>query len=163
MTKRELDAQLARITDPDPLMRLDAARRLGQLDAPGPDGTAALITALNDREWSVRAAAAEGLGRLESDSALFSLCEQLEHPRTEVRRAAVNALDAIGDRQATAPLILRLERERHNETRRLIVRALGRLGDDRALGPLQRLRGDKHWAVRSEAVAASERIMTRQE
>ena len=52
---RELTVQLARITDPDPLMRADAAKRLAVL--PALETVSALLNALNDSEWRVRAAA----------------------------------------------------------------------------------------------------------
>lgn len=157
--QRTLNALLARITDPDPLMRLDAAERLGPLGEA--EAVPALIKALNDREWRVRAAAAASLGQLASSQAVVPLCGQLGHSRAEVRRAAAAALDAIGDGQATALLILALDSERDAETRRLIVRTLGNLGDERALLPLRRLSGDKHWAVRREAAAAVQRLMER--
>lgn len=156
--ERELSAQLARITDPDPLVRQDAARRLGSLDS---SGATALVAALGDREWRVRAAAAESLGQLGHRQAVFPLCQQLSHSRSEVRRAAITALESIGDGDATASLIMALDDERDGETRRMIARALGRLGDDRALAPLQRLTGDPHWAVRREAAAAAERLIKR--
>ena len=158
---RALSAQLARVTDPDPLMRLDAAERLGALGHLGDEAGAALINALRDEEWRVAAAAATSLGRLADRRAAIPLCQQLGHARTEVRRAAAAALSAIGDGQATASLIMALDSERDGEARRLIVVALGNVGDERALAPLKRLSGDPHWAVRREATAASAKLLAR--
>jgi HEAT repeat protein len=156
---RGLAALLARITDPDPLMRADAAERLGALG----DATAlpALVNALQDREWRVCAAAAGALGRLGDARATVPLCQSLDHRKAEVRRAAAGALEALGDGTATAALILALERERDYETQRLLIRAVGTVGDDRALHPLQKLAGAKHWAVRREAATAAARLMKR--
>lgn len=156
---REINALLARITDPDPLTRLDAAQRLGQLRQAA--GGPALLNALSDQEWRVRAAAAEGLGRLGALQAMVALCQRLDDPKTEVRRAAAYALDALGAHEATASLIMALEREQDPEARRLMIRALGNVGDDRALRPLLHLCGDKHWAVRREASAAASRLKER--
>ncbi len=158
---RELTVQLARITDPDPLMRADAAKRLAVLHAP--ETVSALLNALNDSEWRVRAAAGASLGALGDRRALFPLCQRLEDQRGDVRRAAAEALAALGDPDATAPLIMALDGERDSETCRLIVRALGAVGDDRALLPLQRLNGSSHWALQREAADATKEILRRQQ
>ena len=156
---RELTVQLARITDPDPLMRADAARRLATLhDA---DAVNALLNALNDGEWRVRAAAGASLGALGDKRAVFPLCQRLEDKRGDVRRAAAEALAALGDPDATVPLIMALDRERDSETSRLIARALGAVGDDRALRALQLLSGSNHWALRREAAEATKAILGR--
>lgn len=157
---RELNAQLARITDPDPLIRLDAAGRLGRLARP--EAVLVLIHALGDEEPRVRATAAESLGRQGAGDAVIPLCQRLGDQRVEVRRAAATALGSLGDVQATASLIMALETERDGETRRLMARALGEVGDRRALRPLQHLTGDKHWAVRREAAAAVQHVLSRQ-
>ena len=156
---RDLLALLARITDPDPLMRADAARQLG--DLPAAAGTTALLNGLEDREWRVRAAAAASLGRLVVAEALYPLSQRLEDQRAEVRSAAAEALGALGSSDATASLVMALDRERDNEVCRLIARSLGVVGDDRALRPLQQLSGSKHWALRHEAADARQRILDR--
>lgn len=158
--ERELNAQLARITDPDPLIRLDAARRLGQMARP--EAVLALMHALGDEEPQVRAMAAESLGSQGALDAVIPLCQRLGDQRVEVRRAAAAALGRLGDVQATASLIMALEVERDGETRRLLAQALGEVGDRRALRPLQRLTGDKHWAVRRAAAAAVQQVLARQ-
>ena len=158
---RDLTIQLARITDPDPLMRADAARRLKAL--PHPETVSALLKALSDGEWRVRAAASASLGVLGDRRALFPLCQRLEDQRGDVRRAAAEASAALGNTDATVSLIMALDRERDNECCRLIVRALGAVGDDRALRPLQRLSGSNHWALRREAADAAKEILGRHE
>lgn len=156
---RDLTIQLARITDPDPLMRADASRRLAAWR--DPHVVTALLNALDDNEWRVRAAAVASLGTHGNRRALFPLCQRLEDPRGDVRRAAAEALAALGDRAATAPLIMALDGERDSETCRLMVRTLGAVGDDRALRSLQRLSGSSHWALRREAAAAAKEILAR--
>lgn len=156
---RELEVQLARLTDPDPLMRADAAKRLGA--SQDPDAVPPLLNALGDEEWRVRAAASASLGILHDKRALFPLCKLLDDPRGDVRRAAAQALAALGDKDATAPLIIALEKERDPGTCRLIVSALAVVGDDRALRPLQRLSGSDHWALRREAAAAAKAVQNR--
>jgi HEAT repeat protein len=157
--ERELMAQLARITDPDPLMRADAASRLGAIG--DGDAVPALLNALGDREWRVRAAAADSLGKVADCCATIPLCQLLSESRAEVRRAAIISLEQIGDVEATAMLLMALDEERDAETRRLLVRALGRIGDRRALHALRQLTGDKHWAVRREATASVQRLIER--
>ena len=156
---RELTIQLARITDPDPLMRADASRRLAAWR--DPQVVTALLNALDDGEWRVRAAAGASLGAIGDRRAVFPLCRLLDDPKAEVRCAAIQALDTLGDPQVTASLMIALEREQDSEARRLIARTLGNIGDDRALRPLQRLNGDRHWAVRREATAATHRLLRR--
>ncbi|HRX01543.1 MAG: HEAT repeat domain-containing protein [Anaerolineae bacterium] len=156
---RELTVQLARITDADPLMRADAARRLSA--SQDPIAVTALLNALDDGEWRVRAAAVASLGVLGDRRAVFPLCQRLEDPRGDVRRAAAEALAALGDSNATVPLIMALDGERDSETCRLMVRALGTVGDDRALRSLQRLSGSGHWALRREAADSTKKILAR--
>jgi HEAT repeat protein len=156
---RELTVQLARLTDPDPLMRVDAAQRLAALG--DPSTLPALLKALTDPEWRVRVAAAGGLGTLGDRRAVIPLCTRLEDVKGEVRRSAAEALAALGDPDATASLVMALDKERDNETCRLLVRALGVVGDARALRSLQRLTGSGHWALRREATAATKAILDR--
>jgi aminopeptidase N len=72
--------------------RVHAARELGTRG--GVKATEALVEALGqDRSWTVRAAAADALGKLRSDAArdaLIGAVETTEHPRA--RRAVVRAL-----------------------------------------------------------------------
>lgn len=156
---RDTEALLARVCDPDPLVRSDAADRLGTHG--DVDAVPALIDALSDREWRVRTTAARGLERLTDTRAVFPLCRLLDDPKTDVRCAAIHALETLGDNQVTASLIIALDREQDGEAQRLIARALGTIGDDRALPALKRLSGDKHWAVRREATTAIHRILQR--
>ncbi len=67
---------------------------------------------------------------------------ELEDSRSDVRRAAVGALEALGDPRAIEPLIGAL-RHRDEDVRCAAAEALGKLGDARAVEPLIRVLG--HW------------------
>lgn len=75
-------------------VRAQAALRLGDMP-PSPAITQALVTALRDTDDSVRAAAAQSLGRVGDSSALSAL-RALDHDSaTPVRQAATAAIAAI--------------------------------------------------------------------
>jgi len=85
----------ARLSSPDPELRIAAARALGRL--PAPEAAAALIAALADPAWPVRAAAAGALGRLRVPAAIGPLAARLTDTGWWVRRHSAYALRAIGD------------------------------------------------------------------
>jgi HEAT repeat protein len=70
-----------------------------------------------------------------------------------VRRAAAEALGAIGDPQAVPPLIQALGDWSEN-VRRAAAEALGKLGDRQAVPALIKALGDSDWVVRCNAAEA---------
>ena len=83
-----------RLMDPNPELRIAAARALGRLGAT--DASPALIHALNDAEWAVRAQAARALGRCGNAQAIAPLGAALEDRAWWVRRHAAFALAQLG-------------------------------------------------------------------
>lgn len=108
------------IDDPEPNVRLAAARALGNHG--GPEHVSLLVTALRDEEALVRLEAARALQRLHNPAAIEPLMERLEkrlvlnerreviarpdvEPNTDVRAEAANALGQYADRRVIDKLI----------------------------------------------------------
>lgn len=91
----------AALDDPDPLVRIAAT---GALRAAGSPALNPLRKALRDKDASVRAVAAEGLGRLGRNAlpALPDLAEALSDRELGVRVSAVSALERLGPEAAAA-------------------------------------------------------------
>jgi hypothetical protein len=86
-------------SDPDPTIRRTAASALGSIG--GPEAVAALTTALNDQEASVRVSALTALGRRREESAVPSLAQvAARDSEASVRRAAVWALSSLRSDEA---------------------------------------------------------------
>jgi HEAT repeat protein len=98
----------SRLGDPDPAVRMWAARLLGAIG--GERHTAAVRALLDDPAPEVRAAAAVALGRLGHWPSAPALAERLRDPAWRVRRDAALALRALG-----APGELLLERALRDE------------------------------------------------
>lgn len=94
---------IARLGDPDPGVRLLAARALGQITGEH-EGTAALILALHDDDPGVRAAACRGLGQLGAAEAAPALLVASRDVHPSVRAAAVQALVTLDNPIALARL-----------------------------------------------------------
>lgn len=128
------------------------------------------------RDWEVREAACDALGKLGGTHAVRPLVAALRDEYWPVREAAATALGGIGDTCAVEPLIVALRAEDTQQAgaavpvrfghpefsglhdrwtlRRAIVIALGQLGDARAVAPLvATLRDDRKW-VRGYAAEA---------
>jgi HEAT repeat protein len=91
----------------------------------------ALIDALDDTFFWVRANAARNLGRLRADSAVDALIEQLRARDRSMRREASRALAQIGDPRAIDPLTALLNRSTAERVRRDVAHALEALGRSR--------------------------------
>lgn len=154
--------------DPNRHVRQQAARALGQLDAPDLHATLAAVLA-GDPVPDVRSAAAWSLGNLRDTTAVPTLVRALQDTVPAVRRQALAALQflwtsqaeaaalaALGDRDDTVRYIAaqllghhRTQRARDALCRALAddnvwvrvesARTLGRIGDTTAVGPLERL------------------------
>jgi HEAT repeat protein len=133
------EQQVNRLRYGSPLLRADAARDLGQ----SKDKTAIplLIQALGDREYEVRAAAAEALThfREEAGVAVPKLTDLLQDKAWPVRKEAAIALGLLNDERAVKPLIKLISdntvQPRGETIHRTIVEALialGRLRNTRA-------------------------------
>ncbi len=86
-----------------------------------------LINALNDRDWWVRERAADALAKLGSDRAIPALVKMLNE-QPESAKIAIRALTDIGNTDAIAPLISKLQ-ESEISLKKNIIEALGELSD----------------------------------
>jgi HEAT repeat protein len=130
--RRAVDALIAKLQGPEPLVRQRAAEALGLLRDRGAVGP--LVRALLDADRGVRAQAAEALGQVRGARALGPLTAALADPEAAVRVSAVVALGALGDPEAVAALGRRLSADPDEEVRLGAVQALVRLGGEEARG-----------------------------
>jgi HEAT repeat protein len=128
--RRAVDALIAKLPDPVPLVRQRAAEALGLLK--DRSAVAPLVRALLDADRCVRAQAAESLGQIRSVRALAPLTAALADPEADVRLKAVTALGALGDPEATAALGRRLSADPDDDVRLVAVQALVRLEGEEA-------------------------------
>ena len=143
------------LQDEDPRMRLTAAQALGKIAAPETAG--ALLRSLDDADPAVRAMSAWALGRLGEDvldQAGLELAKRLDDPSADVKRAAGQALGAIGGTQTIVELLTERLMHPNVETRRAAVQALTWLEAGSAHHALIAALADSDAQVRQGAVAA---------
>ncbi|TVR73226.1 MAG: hypothetical protein EA427_02390 [Spirochaetaceae bacterium] len=121
-----VDEVVARMHDPDPEVRAEAARALGRIRAS--EATEALILALRDLTSSVRPEAAIALGRIGDRRALPYLLDALNDPSEELQDGAAWALGEIGDDTATEQLLALFRRIRSERVSASTAAAMSRLG-----------------------------------
>ncbi len=158
----ELAARLIeRAASPDARMREAIVTALGALHpASAPDARAldaALERALADAEVGVRLAALHALAerppRPDRRAAqIDAIATALGDERPDLRRAAAEALERIGDRAALHALAARID-DASPEVRVAVARALGTFGDPRGAAAVLRLLDDPSEDVRAAAVA----------
>ncbi len=92
------------------------------------------------KDWHVRASAAQALGELGDRHAVEPLIASLKESDGNVQQAAAQALGQLGDTRAVEPLIASLEfkwmQPYYFFVQRAAVQALGKLKDRRAVDPL---------------------------
>jgi HEAT repeat protein len=104
-------------------------KRCIQIGAPA---VVPLIAALQDKNESVRSAAAGVLGQIGDARAVEPLISAL---KKDAWQAAIDALGHIGDNRAVEPLIVLLK-NKDNDIRIATIEALGRIGNAQAVKPL---------------------------
>ncbi len=142
----KLRAQLA---DPDPKLRIAAARALGE--AKDTAAVVGLTGMLTDSIPDVRKEAARALGRIGDGRAARPLADFYEQERIEdVADAGARALLNLG--QAAVPEFVRLTGSFRASVRAGAARGLGRLGSRAGVEPLIRLLDDRDEDVRIAAI-----------
>jgi beta-lactamase regulating signal transducer with metallopeptidase domain len=125
----ELDAVIARLLDADAGIRLEAARRFGNLrDA---RAVPALVAALGDADFRVRQAAADALGNVGDPAAASALVALLDDAHPRVRQSAAAAIGPTGGTTQVPALAAALE-DPDEHVRSAAASALGRIGSRRA-------------------------------
>jgi len=122
-------------------------------------GTLALTgiqAALTDRDWFVRATAANALGRIQDAQAVKGLINILSDEEWFVRERAAEALSKIGE-PAVEPLIDALK-DGDGLVRERAAEILGKIGSMKSLIPLQEAFNDHELYVRARAVLAFELV-----
>jgi HEAT repeat protein len=133
----------ARLTqDKKPFVRKTAAYALGKFGSP--QGTAALIAALKDKDIEVRGAAAVALGDYADQTAVAPLMVALEDKSDFVRAQSARALGVNGRAasQAVNILIRLLSSDKEQYVKRHAATALGQIGERAALPALERAARD---------------------
>jgi HEAT repeat protein len=140
---RALNFARAQLTAPEPGLRAQAVKTLGEF-AP-PDAAQLIVSRLSDAEWPVTEKVEEALVRLKDPATADALLACLGEPR--MRTAAVRALGALRERRAASHCIAFLETEwKDPDLRAACMDALGEIGDPAAVPVLlAALRDDHSW------------------
>lgn len=132
----------------DTLMRLDAAKKLGE--AKDPNYLNSLTEALKDGNKAVRWAAAEALWNLGDKRAVPALIAYLEKKKAYGwgQILTMNALGSLKDPRAVDPL-LRMLKSENPFLRRSAALALVKIGDEKAIpGIIGLLKDEQGWLQR---------------
>jgi TIR domain/HEAT repeats len=113
-------------SDPEFMVRLEAAETLGKLKAKV--AVTALIEALRDNQSSVRGPAAVALGQIGDKRAVAELIRSL-YDEEYVRERAAEALGELRDTRAI-PELVKILNDRSASVRYYTVEALGKFGED---------------------------------
>jgi len=137
----------ARLADPSPEVRMEAAGQLADLASPSSRG--ALAAALEDDEFSVRFEAARGMAALQHAAGLDTLVEGLG--KSHFRFRALGALGELSDPRAAEPVRAVFRRWLLNYFERTQAAAvLAKLGDEE---------GARYLVERTRARRAADRLM----
>ncbi|GLV60605.1 hypothetical protein KDH_74240 [Dictyobacter sp. S3.2.2.5] len=157
--KREapLDVLLQALHDEHGAVRAAAARSLAlQVEKradPVPGVTEALVAALRDPEWSVRVAAAQGLGRLQDTTSVEPLLSVMQDAHAAVRSASVWALGRMGSQAPIEKIEIGLQDSAWT-VREAAIMALQEQNERAPLSSLLEARLDDDATVRQAAEAA---------
>jgi hypothetical protein len=139
-------------SDADARVRAAAASALGRLND---DGAGALGHALGDSDATVKLAALGSAARINSFSGLSSVAGLTTDSTVEVRRRAIEVLDALGAKDAVAPVAAAAQNDGDPRVRAVACHALGTFGDMSVLSLLTKLASsDPDTFVRDQAQIA---------
>ncbi|MBE3097665.1 MAG: MFS transporter [Planctomycetes bacterium] len=163
---------VARLSDPDPEVREEAARALGRIGESDAEAVDALMKRLRDPQSTIRPDAAAALGQIGDPRAIPALLEGLACPLPEVQDACARALAAFekppratktvrrlrsvedaSDGLTVGDLIVRLD-DPVAMVREEAARALGRIGSHEAVDALVHRLRDPDSTIRPEAALA---------
>jgi HEAT repeat protein len=146
----------ALVTDGDARVRSAAASALGRLND---DGGGALGKALSDSDPTVRLAALTSAGRINAFSASSALASLTVDTSSDVRRRAIEVLDALNVRDAVAPVAAAAQNDADARVRAVACHALGTFGNSSVVPLLQNLsQNDPDAFVRDQATIAMLRL-----
>jgi HEAT repeat protein len=144
------------VADGDARVRAAAASALGRLND---DGAGALGKALGDGDPTVRLAALASAARINSFSAVSSLAALTTDTSADVRRRALEVLDALKVADAVAPVAAAAQNDQDARVRAAACHALGTFGDSSVVPVLQNLsQNDPNTFVRDQATIALRRL-----
>jgi HEAT repeat protein len=151
----------ALMTDSDAGVRVAAASALGRLND---DGAGALAGALGDSSPAVALAALASISRINSFSGASSIAALTGHSSVDVRRRAVEVLDALAATDSVDVVAAAAKNDTDAGVRAAACHALGTFGsatsnDASAMAVLQKLAaGDPDTFVRDQAQIALQRL-----
>jgi hypothetical protein len=144
------------VSDSDARVRAAAASALGRLND---DGAGALGTALGDKDPTVKLAALGSAVRINSFSSIASLAALTTDASSDVRRRALEALDALHVTDAVTPVAAAAQNDGDAGVRAAACHALGYIGNSSVIPILQNLaQNDADTFVRDQANIAMRRL-----
>lgn len=163
MAENDVQGLIDALEHEDFIVRKEATRALKYMG--DQRAVPALIKSMEYEDWhskfsvlsTVRANAAEALGKIQSREAVIPLIERLEDSDAEVRWKAAEALGRIGEDESLEPLIYALN-DSDGDVRKQAARALGELDDPMAVDALIEALSDRDWPVRKNAATSLGRI-----
>ncbi len=117
---------LARLDDPDPDVREEAARALGRTKSR--ESVEALVHRLLDPDSTIRIASANALGKIGDERAVPALIQALGTGSEELKEACIKALGNIGGKDSVAHLIKLLQQEKSERIKTQSADAVARHG-----------------------------------
>jgi HEAT repeat protein len=144
------------VTDGDARVRAAAASALGRLND---DGSGALGMALGDSDPTVRLAVLASAGRINTFSSMGGLAALTTDSTPEVRRRAIEVLDALNVSDALVPVTAAAQNDADARVRAVACHALGTFGNPSVLTVLTNLsQNDPDTFVRDQATIAMRRL-----
>jgi HEAT repeat protein len=137
-------------------MRAAAASALGRLND---DGSGALGKALGDSDGTVKLAALASAARINSFSSISSLAALTTDASSDVRRRALEVIDALHVTDAVTPVAAVAQNDGDAGVRAAACHALGTMGNSSVVSVLQNLaQNDPDTFVRDQASIAMRRL-----
>jgi len=139
---KSIDDYTKRLNDPDPAVRLEAVKNLGESGQT--DAIEYLIQATGDSDDSVMIKAIDYLGKLRATAATQILVQKLfmRDVPVPVQQRILVSLGRMGDVRAAAPIGEYLGRDTDPETKGTAIFALGEIGDQASIPKLQTIQTD---------------------